>query len=131
MRFITLCFLSALLCAGCNSSKSEPTAPPKAGAPEDVAATPEDSAGDPGDTAPAAGEPVRTAAVSTDSALYERVEGTSANNACTSDADCKASGCSKEVCAAEEVMSACDVLEWPQGADAKCGCVSGACAWYR
>lgn len=128
MRFVILCFLTALLSAGCNSSKSEPTAPPKASAPEDVADTTEDTAAAPEDSQ---GEEVRTAAVSTDSELYERVEGTSANNACTSDADCMASGCSKEVCAAEEVMSACDVQEWPQGADAQCGCVSGTCAWYH
>ncbi|MCA9558409.1 MAG: hypothetical protein KC583_07595, partial [Myxococcales bacterium] len=60
---------------------------------------------------------------------YFRFEGSEIPNACASDDDCVASGCSGEVCAALAVDTTCDVLpNLPQGA---CGCVNGECLWYR
>lgn len=119
MRTILFCVLAALLTVGCGSS-SENSAPPKTGNGDET-----------GETATPGGGEVRVAAVATDHALYERVEGTSVNNACASDADCKPSGCSKEVCAVEEAMSTCEVQEWPQGEGASCGCVEKQCIWFR
>jgi eight-cysteine-cluster-containing protein len=123
MRYILFCVLAALLTVGCGSS-SENSAPPKTGNGE----TAEPGTG--GETGQGGGE-IRTAAVATDHALYARVEGASVNNACATDADCKPSGCSKEVCAAEEAMSTCEVQEWPQGQGANCGCVEKQCIWFR
>jgi eight-cysteine-cluster-containing protein len=119
MRFVIMSILAVLLCVGCGAP-TENTAPPQTGTPGDQTGTPE------------TGEPaVRTAAVSADVALFARVEGADVSNACASDADCKSTGCSKEVCAAEEVMTSCEVQEWPQGQGASCGCVEKQCVWYR
>lgn len=114
MRFIIACCLTALFIgAGCKSSSTgEPSAPPKS-------------------PPPAVDPDPRTAAVSESDALYERVEGTALANACGSDADCMKTGCSGEVCAAEEITTSCEVQDWPQGADADCGCVDGQCVWYQ
>ena len=46
---------------------------------------------------------------------------------CANDGDCVASGCGGETCAPEEVVSTCDCV----APTATCGCVAGACAWYR
>lgn len=46
---------------------------------------------------------------------------------CSTDLDCQASGCGGETCAPEEVVSTCDCV----APSASCGCVAGACAWYR
>ncbi len=118
MRTILFCVLAALLTVGCGSS-SENSAPPKTGNGDET-----------GEPATPGGE-VRIAAVTSDHELYARVEGTSVNNACAADADCKPSGCSKEVCAGEEAMSTCEVLEWPQGEGATCGCVEKQCIWFK
>jgi eight-cysteine-cluster-containing protein len=123
MRYIVLCVLAVLLTVGCGST-SENSEPPKTGTGDQTA-----EPGTGGETGQ--GGEVRTAAVAADHALYARVEGTSVNNACASDADCKPSGCSKEVCASEEAMSTCEVQEWPQGEGASCGCVEKQCVWYR
>ncbi|ACY14468.1 eight-cysteine-cluster domain-containing protein [Haliangium ochraceum] len=129
MRYLLICltFLSfALTTTACAPSQEQGTAPPpKAGNP-DPGETPDEGAGEgEGD-----GE-MRSLAVTEDAQLYSRVEGTNVNNACTTDADCMTSGCSKEVCAAEEVMTDCSVLEWPQGEASVCGCVENTCAWYK
>ncbi|MCA9542512.1 MAG: hypothetical protein KC620_26630, partial [Myxococcales bacterium] len=42
--------------------------------------------------------------------MYDRFEGTGANNACRQDADCVIGGCSAEVCAAEPAISTCEGL---------------------
>lgn len=60
-------------------------------------------------------------------AYYDRFEGTSADNACTTDADCVVGGCSAEVCAAESVDSTCEGL--PSSPEGTCGCLDGACVW--
>jgi eight-cysteine-cluster-containing protein len=120
MRYLILCVLAVLLSAGCGSS-TENGPPPSSNPPGSGNAV------EP--AAPAA--PVRTAAVAPSAELFSRVEGTAAKNECASDADCKPSGCSKEVCAAEELMTACDVQAWPQGDGASCGCVDKQCVWYR
>jgi eight-cysteine-cluster-containing protein len=119
MRYVIMCVLAALLSVGCGSS-TESTPPPNSGT--------DNGAGNPDQ---GSGEQVRTAAVASDSALFSRVEGTDAKNDCAADADCKPSGCSKEVCASEEMMTACDVQAWPQGDGASCGCVNKQCIWYR
>ncbi len=132
---------------GCKAGGTEPASSPNAtsptttligqesgeGAEEGSGAGADDASGsDPAaapDTAPSTG--ARTVAVAADAALYARVEGASANNACSADSDCMPSGCSKEVCAAEQVMTSCEIREWPQGEGATCGCVAGSCVWYR
>ncbi|HVV84677.1 MAG TPA: eight-cysteine-cluster domain-containing protein [Kofleriaceae bacterium] len=74
----------------------------------------------------------RTPVVAADAPLYDRVEGISFPNDCTSDADCMEGGCSHEVCSAQpDVNTTCEVQEWPQGQGASCGCVGGQCVWYR
>ncbi|MCS7313367.1 MAG: hypothetical protein NZ742_10745, partial [Acidobacteria bacterium] len=45
--------------------------------------------------------------------LYDRYEGTGVANACRSDADCVVSGCSREVCAAESVVTTCEAIPTP------------------
>jgi eight-cysteine-cluster-containing protein len=72
----------------------------------------------------------RAPAVAKDHPLYDRVEGTSFENACEGDGNCVASGCSGEICSAEQANSTC---EFPEGGFPKgdaCGCVSGQCIWY-
>ena len=63
--------------------------------------------------------------------LYPRVEGVGAENACSSDAECVRTGCSREVCSAEPMVTTCEVRTWPQQMGAECGCVQGQCVWYR
>ena len=126
MRYLIMCVLAVLLSVGCGSS-SENTPPPNNGTGN---GTGTDNAGTDNNN-PSSGEQVRTAAVTPEAALFSRVEGTDAKNECATDADCKPSGCSKEVCAAEELMTACDVQAWPQGDGASCGCVNKQCIWYR
>jgi len=78
---------------------------------------------------PDPGSGPRAAALQSNAANYDRLEGTSFQNACGADADCIASGCSGEVCAAEAVNSTCDVqVDKPAG---NCGCVEGLCIWYK
>jgi eight-cysteine-cluster-containing protein len=64
--------------------------------------------------------------VAEDDPLYERFEGTGANNDCFSDDDCLVSGCSGEVCAAQEVATTCEVVTVPDGV---CGCFEQSCQW--
>jgi eight-cysteine-cluster-containing protein len=64
--------------------------------------------------------------------MYGRVEGTQNPGECKADADCFKGGCSSEVCSAQsDVITTCEVHEWPQGSDSSCGCVEGQCLWYR
>ncbi len=72
--------------------------------------------------------PARKPSLAVGDPLYERYEGTGFKNACRSDADCNTSGCGSEVCAADSVVSTCDVVPTPPGT---CGCVAGVCQWYR
>ena len=72
----------------------------------------------------------RTLLVPTSHPLYERFEAPSATNTCKGDGACVRSGCSSEVCAAEELMSSCEVLAVQIPASAACGCVAGECAWF-
>lgn len=122
MRYMITCVLAALLSAGCGSSTEN-------GVPPTTGGNTGENTGENTGTEP--GQQVRTAAVAPDSALFSRVEGVEAKNDCAADADCKPSGCSKEVCAADELMTACDVQAWPQGDGASCGCVDKQCVWYR
>ena len=124
MRYMIICVLAALLCVGCGPSTGGAPPPNNNGDGDGTGAT---KPVEPG--APCA--QVRTLAVTPEAALFARVEGAEANNDCAADADCMPSGCSKEVCAAEEMMTACDVQEWPQGDGASCGCVDKQCVWYR
>jgi len=57
---------------------------------------------------------------------YDRFECASCANDCTSEANCVMSGCSGEVCAAESVVTTCEVVPAPRGS---CGCVDGECVW--
>jgi eight-cysteine-cluster-containing protein len=129
MRYMMICVLAALLCMGCGPSTG--SAPPPNNNTPGTGNVDGDGTGS-GTTEPAApGAQVRTLAVTAEAALFARVEGATASNDCAVDADCMSSGCSKEVCAAEEMMTACDVQEWPQGDGASCGCVDKQCVWYR
>lgn len=74
--------------------------------------------------------PPRTLVVPTDHADYGRFEAPTAQNACSGDAQCVASGCNSETCAAESLMGTCDVPSSQLPAGSSCGCVAGACAWY-
>ncbi len=94
---------------------------------------PEESTPPPSSPPPSSPPPSsdRTPAVAKDDPLYNRVEGTSFENHCTSDSACVKSGCSSEVCSAEQVNSTCDSPEggFPHGDG--CGCLAGECVWYR
>src|SRR5690606_13658979 len=54
--------------------------------------------------------------------------------ACSSDADCIVTGCSSQVCAAEDVITTC---EWREEYACyapdytSCGCQQGACGWEQ
>lgn len=73
----------------------------------------------------------RVPLVPKDHALYDRLEGTSFDNACSSDASCFKGGCSAEVCSAtREVMGTCEALAVQIPAAASCGCVRGECVWW-
>lgn len=117
MRKLVLAALLLLVLAAC--PRKPPTSGGEAGAGTGTAPPP---------PPPAA----RTLAVSSGHPLEGRVEGTERAGECTTDADCFTGGCSSEVCSAEEgVITTCEVQDWPQGAGAGCGCVAGACRWYR
>ena len=75
--------------------------------------------------------PPRTPLVPEGHPLYGRLEAPDAKNACAVDADCVKGGCSAEVCAAENVVTTCEMPAdgWPiQGSS--CGCIQGLCKWY-
>ena len=57
---------------------------------------------------------------------YNRFEAPRFDNVCTVDTDCFRTGCSGEVCAAENVPTTCEAIVRPEGT---CGCVSGVCRW--
>src|SRR5690349_5394398 len=73
----------------------------------------------------------RTPLIGPDHQLYARLEAPNAKNACASDGDCVKGGCSSEVCAAESVVSTCEMPAegWPVRG-ASCGCVAGQCQWF-
>lgn len=52
------------------------------------------------------------------------------NDACSTDADCKAGGCGGELChgVMNDGISTCDCTA-PQGVS--CGCVNGSCSWWQ
>jgi eight-cysteine-cluster-containing protein len=109
---------AALLVAGC-ATGSEP--PPGSAATRPTQAP---------STRPASA-PRRVAAVPAGHPVHSRVEAPDRRNACDTDADCHAGGCSGEVCSAEtEMITTCEWTAWPQ-ADSPCGCVGGECIWYR
>jgi eight-cysteine-cluster-containing protein len=118
LRFAVLALVTAS--CGCKKPRTE-TVTPGTSAPAPAASI---DAG----AAPAQPSGERTPALKPSDPMYERFEGTSFQNACGSDADCKPSGCSSEVCAAEAVTSTCEVVPKPPG---RCGCVAGLCQWYR
>src|SRR5688572_10773875 len=106
MRNIAPWFVLTLFLAACPKKDDRPNTPPQT------------------DT--------RTPAVPKDHPLYGRVEGAGANNVCKADGECKKSGCSAEICAAEEMNSTCEMPAegFPPGAGGACGCLSGECQWY-
>ncbi len=75
---------------------------------------------------------LRRPAIGRSDPLFRRVEAPSRANRCQADSDCRTSGCSGEVCAAEDVVSACPFepgMTWPPRG-ARCGCVQAECIWY-
>src|SRR5262245_3650880 len=70
----------------------------------------------------------RRAAVDDTDPLFARFEATRFKNECKQDSDCIVGGCGGEVCAAEPVISTCQVL--PRKPAGSCGCVEGACSWF-
>jgi len=120
MRPLLLALLMAA-CGGHDPTTTPSTTPPVEQAPSTTSADP----------APPL-EELRVPAVPADNALYARVEGASLKNDCAADAGCYKAGCSSEVCSAEQgITTTCEVQDWPQGKDARCGCVSGQCVWFR
>jgi eight-cysteine-cluster-containing protein len=114
---------AALLSLSCGCKQPSPAGP---GASPGPSATPEPTPGPGPDEPPAS---TRSPFFTPGAVNYDRFEGTSFQNACSSDSDCLESGCSGEVCAAENVNSTCDVqLDKPTGG---CGCVEGLCIWYK
>jgi eight-cysteine-cluster-containing protein len=109
----------------CPPAKEGDTTPSTGGAqPTRPAPTPPPAGGD---------AEQRTPAVESSHGQYQRVEGTSFQNACTSDDQCAVGGCSQEICSAEQgVSSTCEAPAdgWPS-TGASCGCVKGQCIWYR
>ncbi len=109
--------LALLIAMGCGGNAKNTPAPAPEPAPE-----------------PAPTEPDPAAA--TPQALYEecreRVENPQAESECQTDADCKAAGCSNEVCTtvaeAANIMTSCDVQPCFRVLDA-CGCHEGQCTW--
>ena len=75
-----------------------------------------------------AGEPTETPSVDASDPLYGRYEAPSSDNFCKGDGDCMTSGCNGEVCAAESVITTCDVVALPAG---NCGCVDSECIWHK
>jgi eight-cysteine-cluster-containing protein len=73
----------------------------------------------------------RSPAVPASSPNHDHFEGVAFRNACYDDRDCRASGCSQEVCSADrDVSTTC--MEYPdRPTGASCGCVQGQCIWYR
>ena len=59
--------------------------------------------------------------------LFERFEGTGFSNDCGADTGCVVGGCSNEVCAAEAVITTCELL--PETPSGSCQCVDGQCIW--
>lgn len=73
----------------------------------------------------------RAPTVPKDHALYGRFEGSGADNACSSDAQCFKAGCGGEICSAtKDMVSTCEVLPVSLPATASCGCVTGECLWW-
>ncbi len=66
------------------------------------------------------------ATVDPDDPMYERWEAPGFDNACSTDSDCVVGGCSSEVCAAEPVVTTCEVVDTPPG---ECGCLQSECVW--
>jgi hypothetical protein len=62
---------------------------------------------------------------------YRRLEEPEEPNDCTADADCHIGGCAQYACTASTgLMGVCDRKLQPPVA-ASCGCVEGACVWWR
>lgn len=105
--------LALVLFAACSA---KPSTPPEAPAPEAPAATPEPVVEDP---------------KSLYAACEDRVEQPQTAGECTTDADCKAMGCSSEVCAAAQsgpMMTTCEVQPC-FAVLSSCGCHEGVCTW--
>lgn len=64
--------------------------------------------------------------VATSNVRYNRWEAPRFRNACTVDTDCFRTGCSGEVCAAENVPTTCEAITRAGGT---CGCVANVCVW--
>jgi eight-cysteine-cluster-containing protein len=80
-------------------------------------------------TAPVTAGGARTPALMPGSPNYDLFEGTSFQNDCSADGDCKIGGCGGEVCSAEEgAITPC--IAHPDKPQASCGCVQGQCIWY-
>lgn len=142
--------VAAFLCAACPRTETRPGPAPGGPAPSEpedaspptpkpVPRSAPDPAADPaadprpGGAAPPAGSGngPRTVVVAHDHPLHGRLEGEGLRDTCTTDADCHSSGCSGEVCTAEDgIMTTCEAppVDWP--ADASCGCVGGTCQWW-
>lgn len=129
--------LASIVWVGCDKSRSASEAGPPVGAEggqgDGVPAEPgeepakRDEDGEP----PLAQTGPRIPAVASDHPLYGRFEGTQNPGECTDDDDCFESGCSGEVCSAEQdVMTTCEVVPMDFPPQTACGCVDGTCRWW-
>lgn len=70
----------------------------------------------------------RAPSVAPDDVDFSRFEAPDEDNACATDLDCVASGCSDEICAAVSLVSTCELrTDLPSG---DCGCVDRVCQWW-
>jgi eight-cysteine-cluster-containing protein len=76
----------------------------------------------------ACGSSTRKPTVPPSDPFFNRFEAPSFKNGCGHDSDCVVGGCGSEVCAAEPVVTTCELLSaHPAGS---CGCVDGTCEWF-
>ncbi len=54
-----------------------------------------------------------------------------ATGSCSSDSECRASGCSSQICSNHEVVTTCELGVFPEKETYSCGCKNDRCVWYR
>ena len=54
-----------------------------------------------------------------------------ANGNCNYDSDCVQTGCSAHICANHEIVTTCELIDFPEKETYSCGCINNLCVWYR
>ncbi len=69
-------------------------------------------------------------ATPTISPLYQSGNTRYSQGSCSKDSDCQVTGCSKEICAPQQIIGSCDIrYDFPQAYGYTCGCVNFHCGW--